>query len=66
VLATAATARTRMEAGASSPAALAAGYDLVFLVAAGLGLAIAVLSVLLRPSELAAGNSSTASPRPSS
>ncbi len=48
VLATAATARTRIEAAGRSPAAaLAAGYDLVFLVAAGLGLAIAVISVLL-------------------
>jgi EmrB/QacA subfamily drug resistance transporter len=48
VLATAASARAAMEAGGSSPAAaLAAGYDLVFLVAAGLGLAIAVVSVLL-------------------
>jgi hypothetical protein len=37
-----------MEAGGRSPAAaLAAGYDLVFLAAAGFGLAIAVLSVLL-------------------
>jgi hypothetical protein len=48
VLATAASARAAMEAGGSSPAAtLAAGYDLVFLAAAGLGLAIAVVSVLL-------------------
>jgi EmrB/QacA subfamily drug resistance transporter len=48
VLATAASARAGMEAGGPSPAAtLAAGYDLVFLMAAGLGLAIAVLSVLL-------------------
>nr|WP_281286780.1 MFS transporter [Catellatospora sichuanensis] len=48
VLATAASARTAMEAGGSSPAAaLAAGYDVVFLVAAGLGLAIALVSVLL-------------------
>jgi EmrB/QacA subfamily drug resistance transporter len=47
VLATAASARAGMEAGGSSPAALAAGYDLVFLMAAGLGLAIAVVSVLL-------------------
>ncbi len=37
-----------MEAGRGSPAALAAGYDLVFLIAAGLGLAIAVVSVLPR------------------
>ncbi|MGI8506235.1 MAG: MFS transporter [Solirubrobacteraceae bacterium] len=42
-LATAASA----EAGGSSPAALAAGYDLVFLIAAGLGLAIAAVTVLL-------------------
>ena len=49
VLATAASARTATEAGESSPAAaLAAGYDLVFLMAAGLGLAIAVVSLLLR------------------
>lgn len=48
LLATAASARATMEAGGSSaPAALAAGYDLVFLMAAGLGLAIAVVSVLL-------------------
>jgi hypothetical protein len=48
VLATAAGARAAMEAGESSPAtALAAGYDLVFLMAAGLGLAIAVVSLML-------------------
>jgi EmrB/QacA subfamily drug resistance transporter len=48
VLATAASARAATEAGGSSPAAaLAAGYDLVFLIAAGLGLAIAVVSLLL-------------------
>jgi EmrB/QacA subfamily drug resistance transporter len=48
VLATTATARATMEAGGRSPAAaLAAGYDLVFLMAAGLGLAIAVISLLL-------------------
>ncbi|MER6949216.1 MFS transporter [Nonomuraea sp. NPDC000554] len=47
VLATAASARAAMEAGGSPPAALAAGYDLVFLLAAGLGLAIAAVSVLL-------------------
>jgi MFS family permease len=48
VLATAASARAATEAGGSSPtAALAAGYDLVFLTAAGLGLAIAVVSLLL-------------------
>jgi MFS family permease len=55
VLATAASARTRMEAGGPSPAApLAAGYDLVFLAAAGLGLAIAVVSVLLPHARAAA------------
>jgi hypothetical protein len=38
-----------MEAGGgSTAAALAAGYDRVFLIAVGLGLAIAVVSVLLR------------------
>lgn len=48
VLATAAAARTRTEASGRSPAAaLASGYDLVFLVAAGIGLAIALLSLLL-------------------
>ena len=48
VLATAAGARTQGEAGGSSPAAaLAAGYDRVFLIAAGLGLAIAVVGLLL-------------------
>ncbi|MEU7893406.1 MFS transporter [Nonomuraea sp. NPDC049152] len=48
VLATAAGARAAAEAGGSSPAAaLAAGYDLVFLMAAWLGLAIAVVSLLL-------------------
>ncbi|GAA5115518.1 MFS transporter [Pseudonocardia adelaidensis] len=47
VLATAAGARAGMEADAGSPAALAAGYDLVFLTAAGLGIAIAVVGVLL-------------------
>ncbi len=46
VLATAAGARAGMEVG-NSPAALAAGYDLVFLVAAGLGVAIALVSLLL-------------------
>src|SRR5215207_621886 len=52
VLATAASAGTRMEAGGSSP--VAAGYDLVFLAAAGLGLAIAVVSVLLPHARAAA------------
>lgn len=48
VLATAAAARTRMEASGRSPtAALASGYNLVFIVAAGIGLAIALLSLLL-------------------
>jgi EmrB/QacA subfamily drug resistance transporter len=48
VLATAASNRTQMGAGTSSPAAaLAAGYDRVFLIAAGLGLTIAVVSLLL-------------------
>jgi EmrB/QacA subfamily drug resistance transporter len=48
VLATAASARATTETGGSSTgAALAAGYDLVFLMAAGLGLAIAVVSTLL-------------------
>jgi EmrB/QacA subfamily drug resistance transporter len=48
VLATAASARAAAQAGRSSPAAaLAAGYDLVFLIAGGLGLAVALLSMLL-------------------
>jgi hypothetical protein len=48
VLATAAGARAATAAGGSSqPVALAAGYDLVFLVAAGIGVAIALVSVLL-------------------
>ncbi|GAA2323077.1 MFS transporter [Nonomuraea roseoviolacea subsp. roseoviolacea] len=48
VLATVAGIEASSQAGgSSSPAALAAGYDLVFLVAAGLGLAIAVVSLLL-------------------
>jgi EmrB/QacA subfamily drug resistance transporter len=47
VLATAASARAGMDAGGRSPAALATGYDLVFLIAAGLGLAIAAVSLLL-------------------
>ncbi|MFC5828339.1 hypothetical protein [Nonomuraea insulae] len=46
VLASAAGARAA-EAGGASPAALSAGYDLVFLMAAGLGLAIAAVSLLL-------------------
>lgn len=47
VLASAANARAASEPIGNSPAALAAGYDLVFLVAAALGLAIATLSLLL-------------------
>jgi EmrB/QacA subfamily drug resistance transporter len=48
VLATVSSARAATATSGSSPAAaLAAGYDLVFLMAAGLGLAIAVVSVLL-------------------
>ncbi|TDD04850.1 MFS transporter, partial [Nonomuraea diastatica] len=46
VLATAAGATAATEP-AGGPAALAAGYDLVFLMAAGLGLAIALVSLLL-------------------
>lgn len=46
-LATVASWRTGAEPGASSPpAALASGYSAVFLIAAGIGLAIAVLSLL--------------------
>jgi hypothetical protein len=48
VLATAAGARAGLHPGApESPAALAAGYELVFLMAAGLALAIAAAAVLL-------------------
>jgi hypothetical protein len=47
VLATAASATAAVKTASSLAAALAAGYDRVFLVAAGLGLAIAVASVLL-------------------
>ncbi|GLY64922.1 MFS transporter [Amycolatopsis taiwanensis] len=49
VLATAASATAGAEAGGNPPTAtaLAAGYDLVFLVAAGLGLTIALASTLL-------------------
>lgn len=58
-LATAASARAA--AGGSSPAAaLAAGYDLVFLIAAGTGLAIAVVSVLLPQARAAARREPTA------
>jgi MFS family permease len=60
VLATAAGARAAVEADATSPAALAAGYDLVFLIAAGLGLAIAVASAMLPHS----GEESGAGPAP--
>jgi len=47
VLATAASGRAGMEADRDSLAALAAGYDVVFLIAAGLGLALAAISVML-------------------
>ncbi|MEQ4304104.1 MFS transporter [Plantactinospora sp. B6F1] len=47
VLATAASVKAGTGAAAGSPAALAAGYDLVFLIAAGIGLAIAAVSLLL-------------------
>jgi EmrB/QacA subfamily drug resistance transporter len=47
VLATVAAAAVEGAGGSSPTAALAAGYRLVFLVAAGLGLAIAVVSLLL-------------------
>lgn len=48
VLATIAGAAPRTETGGTSPAdALAVGYDRVFLVAAGLGLAIALAALLL-------------------
>ncbi|GAA4970229.1 EmrB/QacA subfamily drug resistance transporter [Nonomuraea thailandensis] len=47
VLATAAGARAATEADGSSPSALTAGYGLVFLMAAGLGLALALVSFLL-------------------
>ncbi|GHG42830.1 MULTISPECIES: hypothetical protein [Amycolatopsis] len=40
-------AATRAANDGSSPAALAAGYDRVFLIAAGLALAIAAASLLL-------------------
>jgi EmrB/QacA subfamily drug resistance transporter len=60
VLATAAGARAATEPDANSPAALAAGYDLVFLIAAGLGLAIAAVSVLLPHARTAARRRPTA------
>lgn len=48
VLATAASTRAATQPRGSSPAeALASGYDLAFLIAAGLALAIAALSLLL-------------------
>jgi EmrB/QacA subfamily drug resistance transporter len=53
VLVTVASARAGTQAGGVSPAAVAAGYDLVFLMAAGLGLAIAAVSVLLPPARAA-------------
>jgi hypothetical protein len=40
--------RAALETDGGSPGALAAGYDLVFLIAAGLALAIAVGSLLLQ------------------
>lgn len=46
-LATASSVRAATSGGQSSPIALAAGYDLVFLIAAGLGVAIAAASMLL-------------------
>ena len=47
VLATVASAAAGTSTGKDSPAALAVGYDRVFLVAAGIGVAIALLSMLL-------------------
>ncbi len=47
LLATAASSTAARYADESSPTAVAAGYDLVFLMAAGLGLAIAAVSLLL-------------------
>ena len=52
-LATAASARAA-HGGTSPAAARAAGYDLVFLIAGGIGLAIAVVSVLLPQTRAAA------------
>ncbi|MEW9552541.1 MFS transporter [Nonomuraea sp. NPDC050783] len=46
-LAVLATAATWATDGGSSPAALAAGYDRVFLIAAGLGVAVAAAGLLL-------------------
>ncbi|BAU86675.1 transmembrane efflux protein [Streptomyces laurentii] len=52
ILATAAGAATAAETGRPAAAALAAGYDRVFLIAAGLALALAAIGLLLpkRPS----------------
>jgi EmrB/QacA subfamily drug resistance transporter len=47
VLATAASARAGVAATSASPVALAAGYDLVFFMAAAFGIAIAAVSLLL-------------------
>jgi EmrB/QacA subfamily drug resistance transporter len=47
VLATAASTRATAHSHGSTASSLAAGYDLVFLVAAGIGLAIALVSLLL-------------------
>ncbi|MEO3791792.1 hypothetical protein ABGB14_16420 [Nonomuraea sp. B10E15] len=47
VLATVAGATAAAEGSEGTADALAAGYDLVFLMAAGLGLAIALVSLLL-------------------
>ncbi|WP_196814488.1 MFS transporter [Nocardia sp. BMG111209] len=47
VLATVASARTAATSGRGATAALAAGYDVVFLVAAGIGVALAVAGALL-------------------
>lgn len=49
VLATAANARTASEGDPGSPVAVGAGYQLVFMIAAGLGVAIAALSMLQAP-----------------
>ncbi|HLL64983.1 MAG TPA: MFS transporter [Micromonosporaceae bacterium] len=47
VFATVASARATAEGTGNSPAALAAGYSLVFLMAVGVGLALAAVSLLL-------------------
>ena len=49
LLATAASIRTAEAVGGSSTEALSSGYALVFLLGAGVGLAIAVVSLLLPP-----------------